>query len=148
MKKILLIAVLLGLTCFIPKAEAQVKLISAGGSFTTGSNPYKTSVDTVNNSGTKLYYVQIPNRWNNVVFQVNMKKITGDPSGVVVNIYNSIDTTGGGIYDSRPLFSDTMSNANTTIVREITGNPTTNYKMEIKGAGTHQSSFQGEVFIR
>lgn len=144
MKKILLIAVfaVLGIA-----AQAQVTLISSGGSFTTGSNPYYTTRDTVDDDGTQEYYVRIPNRWQFVTFQVNMTKISGDPSAVTVAIYNAVDTA-GALYDSTPIFTKTLPDASHTVVHEITGNPVSHYKVVVTGSGTQSSSYKAMVFIR
>lgn len=129
-------------------AEAQVNLVEPNGSFTAGTGGvHYTTLDTLEDSETKTHYVQVPNRWQYVNFQTNMTDITGDPSGVTVAIYNALDTTGGR-YDSIPLFTDTMANANTTRVREVEGNPCSHYKIVITGAGTHTSSYQVKLTVR
>lgn len=127
--------------------KAQYNIITPGSDFTIGTNPFSTVSNVLVDGATITKEVSIPNRWQFVTFQVDMKDSTGDPSGVVLNIYNSADKTGDK-WDSTPLFSDTMPNENHTVVRTIEGNPTDHYKLELVGAGTHVSTYTFKVFVR
>lgn len=141
MKKLLFIAAV-ALLC---STTADAQLIT--GNFTGNGPVFVTSLDTVANTGTKTYIASIPNRWQGVTFQLNMADVTGDPSGVHVEWYNSVDTAGNR-WDSVPYFTDTMPNANYTVVHEVIGNPALFWKAVVTGVGTHTSSYQIKAIVR
>lgn len=146
MKKILFLSALIMLLTANIYAQS-FSLLSSGGSFTTGSNPYSTVIDTVEDSETGEFTVSIPNDRSSLAFQLIMKDISGDPSGVVVNWYEAVDVS-AEVYATTPKWSDTMPNSDFSIIHAITGNPIGNYKMEIIGTGTHESSYQIILRVR
>lgn len=137
MKKLLFIAVILAAGF---SAQAQ----SPGHS--GKSTPYISTLDTVTDTGNDTLYTNIAGVKNSVTFQYQFKKISGDPSGVILKVFAS--ASGTTDYKAAPLLSVTMPNGDTTVQLTITGNPYTNYTRILDGAGTQVSSVRSWLNIR
>lgn len=140
MKKI--VAILALVVCTAISASAQ--LIPSGGSFSAGSNPYRTSKDTVTDAGTKTYTQKVSQRFQTVTLQMNYLKISGTPTSSYMTLYGCADT--GNTYV--PLYVDTLASASRGYSHTFTGNPYTAYKWVITGAGTWSGSFQSWLLVR
>lgn len=141
MKKILLLA-----AAALSFSAASAQLIPSGGSYAYGDNPYYTTLDTVNNSGTKSYAQPVSRRFETVTLELSHKVISGTTTGVTAKLYGGIIVN--GVVEYTLLYTDTMKATSDNYAHTFIGNPYTHYKWDIAGAGTHSSSFRASLLVR
>lgn len=131
-------------------ASLALLMISAGtasaqgGSFTGNAPVYKTSLDTVSNTGTKTYNLPVASQKNLITLWVDFRKISGTTTSSYIQWMVSADN--GATYLT--IATDTLAAASTQYKQHFTGNPYTHYRIVITGAGTQSSSFRAWAVIR
>lgn len=145
--------------------SAGVHAQNIGGDFccgtTHGAAPtYNTKLDTVTNTGKDTVYTPLNPYRNSVGFQVNVKKISGDPSSCIVHVWGSkapsVDVHGSKVPVAGGFVEiTTFSIANASGLQVFNcdvnngiGNIYRNYMLTWQGVGTQVSSWQTLCFIR
>lgn len=131
--------------CLAVATLISLASFAQGGSLGSYQAPlYRTSLDTVTNSGTKTYTMSVSRNATTVTWQLDMTKISGTTSGVITTFYVSAD--GGQTY--KLYATDTMADASTVVQKTFAGNPYTHYKWIVTGASTQSSSYRVYALIR
>ena len=150
MKKILLAAIaIIGISF---SAQAQPPTVSTApptGDYTvtdiTAPGVWATRLDTLIDAGVDTFKAKVGGWRNSVAFSVECLKISGDHSGVLVQLWASDrNSKYKGYYLVK---TDTLQNtAQLQLLNyTFTGNSHTDYWYTFRGAGTHKFSFRSYV---
>ena len=121
-----------------------VVLITVVGAQAQSSNKALiTPGDTLTNATSASHVIQVKGSKTNVVFQVNVKKISGTVGGYV-QYAASIDT--GANY--KVLYTDTLANSDQVLLRAFDRNPYSFYKITVTTTGTQKSVYVPWVLYR
>lgn len=133
-------------------AQASFAQINTGSDFTHGAAPtYYTDSVLVTNTGVDTFFVPCNPYRNSVGFQINVRKVSGNPSSVTIHVWGSKATLPSGGYTD--LTDLTIANTaglqvfNYDINNGV-GNPFRWYMITILGAGTQSIRCLSYFFIR
>jgi len=115
-------------------------------SYYSGSNPYSTKLDTVDNTGADTFRCAVTGLCN-VHFQFDVTKINGTLGGTI-KVFGSKD---GGLNYGAALNTYTVTDGSQISQYDINsgnGNPYTHYMVVWAGTGTMSGSWKGYLLIR
>lgn len=146
MKK-LITCLLFALAMFIVKSEvqAQTTTVNVGTiSSTTDYAGYMAVKDTLTNTDTTIYIVDIRGPRHNISFSCDVIKLTGTVAGKF-DVYGSVN---GDTYETAVITSVTKTDATANYVIKLTANSYQKYKILSISSGTNTHSQRSYLLAR